>query len=1222
MQYNKKTIKTLKKENNKTHTVALLNSKRIILAFIFFIACILAGHQSLAQQKKPTALSKKADSIASVRKYKESKVYKDSVAKQRSQNLNKLKANRKHYYDSISTLRRIILDSVIRVRKVTTEKLQQKLKRKTDSLAAIRKYKESRRYQDSLSKIRNARIDSMRNFRTRYFDSLRLVRQHAFDSAFQSRKKTTDSLRNKQKNKSDSLSKIRLYKESKRYRDSVQVTRQSRLDSIRIVRKIYSDNIISARKKTLDSLTKIRKQKLDSLTKVRKIKADSLQNARDLRADSLAKKKELREKQIKAEQKKKEEKNKLLFELKMKKKHEAWSNEKMLKKKWGFVRRSFQDMFTRYNYYYNARRKMIEANGNMARRKKDNFEQLIDLFPYDPNKDSTVFASDMDTIIRKASVGLQIHDPRTKWADDLYLLMGEAYYFKGDYVRAETCFKYIIGMNKALKLKKNLAKETNNSQLVKKEKSKFSNIFKHQPAHNDAILWLTRTLADGKRESDAEAILDLIDASTTLSSRMKAKIALERANLDTRRAEYADASKHLGSVLHSKSISKYTRQRASFLNGQLFAQISKHDSAVNSFNNNIALHPPIEMDFYARKYRAESVAQGGGDQSKSIASLKYLLKDGKYAPYHEQVYYILGKLSANENNYAEAIQYYQKSIEQTKTTPKQKAISFASMGNIQYKEGMYNLAKKSYDSASYFAKNIKDNVELDLAIKRGKSLDKIEEPYYVLRNNDSLLRLSLMSEKEQKIVVKKYLKYIEKLKEDSAYNAQNASNAGSLANSTNLGNTNSSWYFGSTVAVQQGYNEFKRKWGNRTLIDNWRRASASNFGNDATQDITDSSEIGNKNSTENTEETLLAAIPKTEQQRNILNKKIKHAYISLSTAYIIDLEEFNEGLATLDTLDKRYPNHEYPDQELSIRYTAALRQGNLEDAEKIRQKLINQYPNSNFAIALKSDTTADNGDLAKKSTETVGTYYQKTYELIDERKYTEVIQRVGIAKRIYGDVNYSRKFRILEAQSFASLGNYKKADTLVSDYAREFPSDSLRPWIDAISQSINEQKAADTLNKDSSKNNGSTKLASTIDTSSLNKPIDTNTKKTAIPNQYQYVAKDGHYCIFIFGKPDASIAGFRSGLRDFSAIKFSGISINSEMEMLNSDQAMVITKTFGNAGQAKIFMNAARNEKLLFREIPAGTYQSIIISEQNYVKLKAEKKLNNYLTFYQKNYKQ
>lgn len=1185
------------------------------------IACIFTGLETLAQQKNTSATSKRTDSIGAVRKYKDSKRYKDSLTKQRSQNLNAIKANRTRYYDSINAARKTVLDSAIKVRKIATENLQQKLKRKTDSLTAIRKYKESRRYQDSLTKSRNARIDSMRNSRTHYFDSLKSIRQKSLDSALQSRKKITDSLCAKQKTKTDSLTKIRKYKESKRYRDSVQVTRQSRLDSIRTMRKIYSDNIVSTRKKTLDSLTKLRKQKLDSLTKVRKIKADSLQNARDLRADSLAKKKELREKQIKADQKKKEEKMKLQFELKMKKKHEAWSNEKMLKKKWGFVRRSFQDMFTRYNYYYNARRKMVEANGNMVRRKKDNFEQLIDLFPFDPNKDSTVFASDMDTIIRKASVGLQIHDPRTKWADDLYLLMGEAYYFKGDYARAEACFKYIVGMNKALKLKKNVEKENNNGQLVKKEKSKFSKFFKHQPAHNDAILWLTRTFADSKRESDAEAILDLIDASTTLSNGMKAKIALERANLDTRRGEYADASKQLGLVLHSKSISKYTRQRASFLNGQLFAQISKYDSAANSFKNNIALHPPIEMDFYARKYRAEAVAQGGGDQSKSIASLKRLLKDDKYAPYHEQVYYVLGKLSANNNNYEDAIKYYQKSIAQSKTTPKQKAISFASIGNLQYKAGMFNLAKKSYDSASYFAKNIKDNAELDLAIKRGKSLDKIEEPFYSLRNNDSLLKLSLMTEKEQKAVVKKYIKYLEKLKEDSAYNAQNAASAGSLGTSTTLGTT-SSWYFGSSVAVQQGYNEFKRKWGNRTLVDNWRRASSTTFGGDIAQGNNDTTEIDTNNSSEITEESLLAAIPKTDQQRNSLNKKIKRAYLNLSIAYIKDLEEYNEGLATLDTLNKKYPNHEYQDEELSIKYTAALRQGKLEEAEKIRQELVSKFPNSNFAIALNTEATIDSGALAKNSTETVATYYQQTYELIDERKYSEVIQRVSVAKRIYGDVTYNRKFRILEAQSFASIGNYKKADTLVSDYVKEYPSDSLRPWIDAINRNISEQRAADTLNKDSSKSISNTKLLGTNDTATIKSTIDSNGKKTTIPNQYLYAPKEAHYCIFIFGKPDATTAGFRSGISDFSAIKFSGISINSEIEMLNADQAMVITKSFGNAGQAKIFMNAARNEKLLFREMTTGSYQSVIISEQNFLRLKAEKKLSNYLPFYQKNYKQ
>lgn len=1167
------------------------------------------------------ALKKKTDSLLSIQKYKNSKKYKDSVSCSRSAAINAIKEARKAHFDSLTNERKRIFDSTISVRKANTVLMQTKLKAKSDSLASIRKYRESKRYQDSVLKVKNDKLNAIRLSRTKYFDSLKTIRKKSLDSSINVRKKISDSLKAKIKIKTDSLSKIRKYKESKRYRDSVQITRQSKLDSIRAVRKIYTDNVLTARKKTIDSLSKMRKLKMDSLTKIRKLKSDSLQNARDLRAAEQAKKKEIRDKQLKAEQKRKEDKLKMQFELKMKKKHEAWSNEKMLKKKWTFVRRGFQNMFTRYNYYYNARRKMIEANANMLRRKKDNYEQLIDLFPFDPNKDSTVFSSDMDSIIRKASVGLQIHDPRTKWADDLYLLMGEAYYYKGDYLKADASFRYIIGMNKALKLnKKN--KDQQNGQLIKKENSTFKKLIAHQPANNDAVLWLTRLYTDSKKEGEAEAILDLIDVSNNLSSSMKAKLALEKANLLIKQHDYSKAIEQLNYVIKSKSISKNTRQRASFINGQLLFQVGLYDSAAKSFQQNLALHPPIDMDFYAHKYSADAVAQSGADQSKSISSLKKLLKDGKYAPYHEQVYFILGKLSANENKNDEALAFYKKSLEQTKTTPKQKAITFASMGNIQYKMGQYPLAKKSYDSASYFAKNVKDNQELELALRRGRSLDKIEEPYNMLHINDSLLKLSQLSEKEQKAVVKKYLKYLEKQKEDSASNALAIASSGSLGSATtSTSSTSSSWYFGSTVAVQQGYNEFKRKWGNRPLADNWRRASSSSFGSSLNSASNDTSDVELDETNELTEEGLMAAIPKSDAQKSQVRKKIIRSYLNLSTAYVKDLEEFNEGLATLDSLNVHFPNHEYPDEELSILYTAALRQGKLEDAEKLRLDLLTKYPTSTFAKELNNSESTDTTQHLN-NTENVANYYETTYQLNNDREYNEVIKRVIIAKRIYGDITYSRKFRILEAQSYAAIGKYKKADTLITEYLKEYPSDSLRPWIDAISKNINDQKIADTIIKDSTNTTNLKSALKTGDTTSLNIKSDTTIQiKNKLEAVYIYNPKEAHYCIFIFGKPDAKTAGFRSGLSDFSTIKFSGITLTTEIEMLNADQTMVLTKSFGTAGQAKIFMNSAKNEKLLFREFEANSFQYLIISEQNFKKLKADKKLEQYLNFYKKNYK-
>jgi TolA-binding protein len=86
----------------------------------------------------------------------------------------------------------------------------------------------------------------------------------------------------------------------------------------------------------------------------------------------------------------------------------------------------------------------------------------------------------MDSIIRKVSVGIQIHDPRIKWSNDMYLLLGQAFYYKGNYDNAATAFRYIIASDQKSKNKK--GKSANSytkskgapSIVEKKKKSKLS----------------------------------------------------------------------------------------------------------------------------------------------------------------------------------------------------------------------------------------------------------------------------------------------------------------------------------------------------------------------------------------------------------------------------------------------------------------------------------------------------------------------------------------------------------------------------------------------------------------------------------------------------------------------------------------------------------------------------------------------------------------------------
>lgn len=49
----------------------------------------------------------------------------------------------------------------------------------------------------------------------------------------------------------------------------------------------------------------------------------------------------------------------------------------------------------------------------------------------------------MDSVIKKCSFSTQIHDPRSKWFDNLYFLMGKGSYTKSDYESAITTFQFV-----------------------------------------------------------------------------------------------------------------------------------------------------------------------------------------------------------------------------------------------------------------------------------------------------------------------------------------------------------------------------------------------------------------------------------------------------------------------------------------------------------------------------------------------------------------------------------------------------------------------------------------------------------------------------------------------------------------------------------------------------------------------------------------------------------
>ncbi|HEY9176292.1 MAG TPA: hypothetical protein VIN07_01315, partial [Flavipsychrobacter sp.] len=1094
----------------------------------------------------------------------------------------------------------------------------------SDSLAAIRAYRQSDRYKDSVTAIREARLDSIKTARQITLDSIKAERQRVTDSIVAVRKAYVDSIRAVQKKRTDSLAAIRAYRQSDRYKDSVAVVRKMKADSIKAVRTAYYDSIATERKRVNDSIAAVRKAYTDSLTTARKIYADSLKEARQIRSDSLAKLKAKREKDKEVRAKNREEKALLALELKIKKKREAYNNEQMLKKRWGFPRAVIQNTFTRFNYYFNADQKMDEALENMQRFRRENYDSLLALFPFNPDRDSAVLAPDMDSIIQKASLGIQIHDPRTKWGDDLYLLLGQAYYYKGDYKNASDAFKYIVSLRDKKKKKK---RNTSRSSVVQEEKSGLAKLLTHESVHNEGILWLSRVLAQQNKEGDAESILDLVETDPNFPGSLSGRIALEKSFIRLNQEDYRGAIEPLKVVTDDKQLPDWVRIRAAYINGQIQQRYENYTASAQSFNKVLDLHPKIEMDFYAKKNMATSLMLAGGEQEEAVAVLEKILKDGKYAQYYEQVYYLLGRLSLNGGSTEEAITYLQKGIDAPKATPGQKAVSYATLGDIYYDLRKYQDAKNSYDSASLYINDAPESYQMTTALRRSVALGKLTGPLDTIRHNDSLLHLATLDEKEQRSIIRKYIKLLEDRRADSIFRAENAGLNAAMKNAGNNNNGKSNytnWYFTNPVQMQKGYNEFKQKWGNRPLTDDWRRSSAGGFAGNDNRDSGDEDAGVDANGIP-TEEALLAAIPKDEASREKALADIRKAYISAATAYIQDLEDYPPALNLLDTLDIRFPKHEYDAEVIYLRYLVAVKQSRFDDAKKYAERLQAEYPDSKWAKLARPTEDGEGLDTG----EGVVAHYDKTYNMLLNREYEATIPMAREGREKYNVPVYSERFQLIETIALAMLGDFTGADSLLSAFMVKHtdPNDSLRRWADAVQKYITESKAK--LPPPQLQNGGNTGGAvldsnATVGGGTVNPSVTdagaASTAGGAVSPAYKYDPKEEHLVIFTFKNMEQRTKGVEAAIVDFNKFKFGSLQLTTELNMLNATDGLIAVKSFTNRNQAVIYMNSLKKTSQIFREYRSNEYEIMMISTSNFNKLMSDKNMNAYIRFFKSKY--
>lgn len=101
----------------------------------------------------------------------------------------------------------------------------------------------------------------------------------------------------------------------------------------------------------------------------------------------------------------------------------------------------YHNLNSKYNGIFNANELMEEAYFRLEAAHKDDYSQILPVFPYTVASNAKAVAPEMDIVIEKVTRVAIVHEVG-EYVDDSYVMMGQAQFLKQDFETAEETFEY------------------------------------------------------------------------------------------------------------------------------------------------------------------------------------------------------------------------------------------------------------------------------------------------------------------------------------------------------------------------------------------------------------------------------------------------------------------------------------------------------------------------------------------------------------------------------------------------------------------------------------------------------------------------------------------------------------------------------------------------------------------------------------------------------------
>ena len=873
--------------------------------------------------------------------------------------------------------------------------------------------------------------------------------------------------------------------------------------------------------------------------------------------------------------------------------------------------RFYQSTVTRYNVYFNgneAFKKGYEAQENA---KKDNLQEVIDMFPVSDEKVHATGKTNFDVAIEKAKKSIKLHSitekPKKKgtpteaekrWMEKkeynpflwkAWFLMADAQMQEGEFIEAASTYSYMTKLY------------FDEPEIVAEAQYKMAQCYSE-------LGW--------NYESD-ELFQRAGQTRTDMTRQMDYKARMASHLLQQER--YDECIPLLEEVAGRKGAGKTQRIREAYLLAQLYKATGQNDKAYQAFGKVIRMSPPYNIEFYSRIQQTETMAQNSS-VNKIMKKLKRMERDPSNKDNLDQVYYAMGNIHLLRGDTATALGLYNEGVDKTDRNSLEKGVLLLTMADLYWNMADYANASRCYSKA--IGMTDKSNKDYETIKLRSEVLEDLVGYVSTVTLQDSLQHLATLPDDElDRIIDRLILEYEEQERLEEEKLKQEARDEAHRNDMSSLSveekpEDDGSWYFYNEKIVELGRKEFRKTWGNRVLEDDWRRTNKTVLETDRDNaplpadsalfipgDSLDlaSDSLSALSEDPHNRQYYIKQIPFTPEAIEQSDKLISRALLGAGIIYKDRLTEYPDAEKALTRITADYPEADEADEAMYNLYLMYSLWGRTVQADSCKARMQRLYPESDYTMMVCDPDYIDNAKYGKHREDSL---YVEAFTAFRAGDTLLVRKDCNVSASRYPKGRNRAKFMFLEATLSLEAGNTDAFMAALKELVSKYPKEDISQFAGLIATGIQNGRILQ-----------STQFASIWDR--RNGTADHTARADSLLPQFS----DDRYQPFMFllAYPEGELnenqllfeiarynfSNYMMRGFDLSFMKEQGIGMLKVSEFMNFDEAFVYSRN--------LYSDAGMAEKL-------SGIKAVIITEKNLETLLEYYSFNDWQEFYEEHF--